>query len=224
MSTNYYSSYEQERKNAPKQCPHCGEPINQDLSSYGSKVRHHCGSQACRKAYSRANILERKHQARRDARQRILAYGNRWLDLDQRRSLMTMTQMVMDANFDTGHQIAEQIVQIIESQRCKHDRISVLIENAALAKRRADEAQAHNRDMEAQYKHRIAELESELVLLQLLQGSIDKIAAEQLDKQADPIPQEPEPEEEDEDRNAVLATLALAGIEPYTGGQDDSEE
>ena len=76
MSTNYYSTPEQDRKKlweqAPKRCLYCETPINTDIPVYGNeKPRHHCGSEKCRKAASRASIAERKRQARADARTRV---------------------------------------------------------------------------------------------------------------------------------------------------------
>ncbi|GHO88139.1 hypothetical protein [Dictyobacter formicarum] len=225
MSTNYsYSSYEQdrirqaeERKNAPPQCPHCGAAINQDLSAYGSKVRYHCGSQACRKAVSRANIAERKRQERHAARARILTYCEQQLDSESKRAVMEMTDLLMNYDQEHGHDLAQSIVQVIEAKRCKHDRIAVLIESASAAKRQAREAVFYNQELEALYTHRIKELESELSMYQLLQKAIDDIAAQQLGQQRE------EPEE-DEDQARVLATLAQAGLRPYIGQQEDEDD
>lgn len=228
-----YERYEQERqrqaeerKNAPTQCPHCGTEINQDLSAYGSRVRYHCGSQACRKAASRANIAERKRQERQAARALVLHYCEQQLDHEQKRAVMEMTDLLMNYDYSHGHDLAQAVVQVIEAKRCKHDRIAVLIESASAAKLQAREAVFYNQELEALYKHRIKELESELSMYQLLQKSIDDIAAQQLERQPEPQEQrQPDAEpEEDPDRARVLATLKVAGIQPYTGGQEEPED
>jgi hypothetical protein len=237
--SNYQSSYEQQRqrrreewKQAPKKCPHCNEPINQEFDEYSNKgPRYHCGRDRCRKAASRANIAERKRQDRKDARARIYAYCEQHLDRDQKRAVMDMTDLLMAFNQDEGHQIAEKVVQVIEALRCKHDRISILIDNASTARRRAEKAEKYNEQLEQLYKERIAELEAEIHLYQLLEGAVHNIATRQLAKQPDQEAQEPQPaaapeppEEDDPDRAHVLATLAQAGIRPVEEALADEQE
>lgn len=213
-TTSYYSSYEhqrqrkaEERKNAPKACPHCGTPINEHLSEW-DRVRYHCGADKCRKAASRHNIAERKRQERSQAHARILMYCEQQLDRDQKLAVMGMCDMLMEHSYEEGHEIAERVVQVIEAQRCKHDRIAELEQNAAIWKRRALKS-------EEQLQARIRELEEEMQLFNGLEATIHGIAQRQLEKQPDPPPPSgPEPEPEDEDRAQVLATLKKAGIRP----------
>src|SRR6266496_4047355 len=234
MSTSYYSSgeqerqyrtnpYEQERQRkaaeraaAPKKCPHCEAPINQNLSEW-DRVRYHCGSDRCRKAVSRANIAERKRQERSATRARILQYCEQQLDRDQKNAVMEMCDLVMAFDYHNGHNIALEVVKVIENKRCKHDRIAQLEQNAAIWKRKAQAS-------EQQLKARIKELEEELELFNGLETLIHGIAARQLERQPDPPESRPaaapEPEREDPDRARVLATLAHIGIQPYTGQED----
>ncbi len=126
-------------------------------------------------------------------------------------------------NYEEGHQIAEQIVQIIEAKRCKHDRIAELEQNAAIWKRKAQAS-------ERQLKERIEELEAELALFTNLEATIHGIATRQLQLQPDPEEQPITPtseannEQRDSDRVRTLAVLAEAGIQPYGGEEDDTEQ
>lgn len=222
MVSNYYSGYEQERKRrraeweqAPKECPHCHTPINQRFLEYGSdKPRHHCGADKCRQAVSRANIAKRKQQERDEARARVLAYCDDHLDRDQRHAVMSMCDMLMRYSHEEGHQVALQVIGVLEDLRCKHDRIQVLVDNAAAFKRRAEKAEEYTQELEQVKNMRIEELEAELHVFQLVENAIHNIAQRQLEKQPEPQKQQPAPEPEDEDRRAVLATLARAGIKP----------
>ncbi len=139
MSTYHYSGYEQERQRrkaeweaAPKACPHCDAPINQQFSAYGTdKPRKHCGSDKCRKAASRAGIAERKRREREKATSRIDEYAAQ-LPADQHKAVVEAKHVVMQADYDQGHTIMRQVIEVIEAQRCKHDRIAQLEENAAI--------------------------------------------------------------------------------------------
>ncbi|EFH79628.1 hypothetical protein [Ktedonobacter racemifer] len=224
-----YRSYEseaqrraKERETAPKTCPHCHEEINQNLGPW-DKPKYHCGKDKCRKAASRQNIAERKRQNRANARERMLKYCEQHLTMDQRRSVMDMCDLLMNYSYDEGHQIAEQVVKVIEEKRCKHDRIAQLEAYAKLANRQREAS-------ERQLKERIAELEEELRLYQSLENTIHGIAERQLEKQPDPqkpeerpAPQEQE-EESDPDRARVPSILAQANIKPYTGQEEEEEE
>jgi hypothetical protein len=217
---NIYGTYsqqenrrrEEERKRAPQQCPHCGTPINQNLGAW-DKPRQHCGADKCRQALSRANRAERKRREREDTRARIFAYCEQHLTRDQKQTAMNMCDLLMQFSYDEGHQIAEAVIEVIEAQRCKHDRIKQLEDNAVLWQRRAQAS-------ERQLKERIAELETELELFTTLQNTIHGIAAQQLRQQPDPQEPktlaEPEAEPEDADRAHTLAVLAQAGIKPIS--------
>ncbi len=226
MSTYSYGGYEQERQRraaeraaAPKQCPHCKTPINQNLSEW-DKVRYHCGSDRCRQAAYRKNRAERKRIEREETNRRIDDYAAK-LPQEQRAAIVEAKSRLMQFDYDQGHNIMWRVVQVVEAQRCRHDRIQQLEQNAALWQRRAEAS-------ERQLKERIAELEAELELFNGLQATIHGIAQRQLEKQPDPPAQTtpaPEAEPEDEDRARVLATLKQAGLKPYTGQEDqDGEE
>lgn len=226
---NYQETYQQERtrkveerKLAPKKCPYCGTSINGHLSEW-DRVRTSCGADKCRKAASRASIAERKRQARTDARQRILTYCQTQLDQAQRTAVMEMCDALMEYSQDEGHEIAEQVLHVIEAKRCKHDRIALLEQNAVAWQRRAQAA-------ERQLKERIQELEEELEMFNNLSNTIHGIATKQLERQPDPEPQEVQPittqkpEANDADRAQVLSVLAEAGIKPYTGGDEEDDD
>ncbi len=226
--TNYYSSYEQERTRkaeerrfAPKVCPSCGVPINEHLSEW-DRIRTNCGADKCRKAASRTGIAERKRQARTDARQRVLVYCEQHLDQEQRDAVMEMCDALMSYSYDEGHQIAEQVIQVLEAKRCKHDRIEALERNAAIWKHRALTS-------EEQLQARIAELEEEIQLFNGLEATIHGIATRQLQLQPDPEEQtmptsEANDEQHDPDRARTLAVLADAGIQPYEDDEEDDTE
>jgi hypothetical protein len=232
MSTYYsYSNYEQERKRkeeerarAPKKCPHCGDPINQNLSQW-DRIRYHCGKDKCRKAASRTNIADRKRQEKDDARARILQWCEAWLDPEQHHTIMEMT----DTLIKYGKQrLALRVVKVLDDKKCKHDRIQVLIDNADAAKRRAEKAEEYNRELTALYERRIEELEAELHVYQLLENAVHNIGTRQLEKQPDQEPNTtPLAPGMDEDRAQVLATLRQAGIKPIeealAAEQDDQE-
>jgi len=143
------------------------------------KIRTSCGADKCRKAASRASLAERKRQARTDARTRVLAYGEMQLDQEQQRVMMEMCDALMASSVEEGHEVVEQVVQIIEAKRCKHDRIEVLERNAAVWKRKAEAS-------ERQLQERITELEAELELFNSLEATIHGIATRQQQIQADP--------------------------------------
>jgi hypothetical protein len=151
-----------------------------------------------------------------------LVYCEQHLDRDQKHAVMSMCDMLMQFSYDEGHQIAEQVIQVLEALRCKHDRIDQLEGNAALWKRRALKS-------EEQLQARIAELEEEMQLFNSLEATIHSIAQRQLARQPDPPqrPSTPEPKAEqpnlDPDRARGLATLAHIGVKPYTGSQDDDD-
>jgi hypothetical protein len=247
MSTSYYtySSYEQERKRrraeweaAPKECPYCLKwqihtPINQHFSEYGnSKPRYHCGSDRCRAAAYRQRKAERLQAAREDADARINRYAAQ-LPQEQAAAVRAMRDVLMrckQPDYQHGHEQALAIIEVIERQRCKHDRIQTLIDNAALEKRRAVKAEEHWKELKAIYERRIEELEAEIKVYQTLERAIHHIADDQQLKQPDQErPTTPAAEPEDPDRARVLATLAHIGIRPTEQalaeqGEDDDPE
>jgi len=151
---------------ASKECLYCKQAMNMEMPTYGDdKPRQHCGSDKCRKAASRANIAERKRQARTDARQRVLSYCEAQLDQEQKGAVMEMCDALMEYSYDEGHQIAEHIVAVVEAKRCKYDRIAELERNAAVWQRRAQAS-------ERQLKERIQELEAELEMFNNLSNTI----------------------------------------------------
>ena len=91
---------------------------------------------------------------------------------------MEMCDLLMTHSYDEGHHVAEQIVSIIEMKRCKHDRISILEQNAAIWKRKGEQS-------ERQLNERITELEAELALFNNLEATIHGIATRQLHLQPD---------------------------------------
>jgi len=229
MSTNYSSIYEQERKrkaeerrNGPRECPTCGTPINEHLNEW-DRIRTNCGADKRRKAASRANLAERKRQARTDARQRVLIYCEQHLDQEQKRAVMEMCDVLMAVNYDEGHQIAEQVIHVIEAKRCKHDRIAVLEQNAAIWKRKAQAS-------EQQLKARIEELEAELALFGGLEATIHGIATRQLQQQPDPeelpsmLPSATTSEQRDSARTLVVPNETPRQLDDDSQDEEDDME
>jgi hypothetical protein len=218
-----YTEAERQRRisdwqHAAKACPHCSAPINQQKfgPSGNDEPRCHCGATACRSAAYRQRKADRLSAARQEADAHINRYIAQ-LPADQAAAVRAMRDVLMSyeqADYQQGHEQALAIIKVIEAQRCKHDRISVLLDNASTAKRRADEAERYNRELQAIYQHRIAELQSELSVYQLLEGAVHNIATRQLAQQPDPQERPAQQEPEDEDRRAVRATLASIGVKP----------
>jgi hypothetical protein len=100
-------------------------------------------------------------------------------------NMLEVTALLMQMDKEHGHIQAKKIVEAIESKRCKHDKVAVLEENAAAARRRADKTEEYNRQLEALYKQRIQELEEEVRMYQSLESAIHGIAQRQLEKQPD---------------------------------------
>jgi hypothetical protein len=198
MITSHYTKPD-ERENAPQECPYCHKPINRNLNRW-DKVRQHCGSDKCRKAASRVTVAERKRKERSETHARILAYCEQRLDAEQGQAVKKMTETLMQWSVEEGHHIAEKVVNVIEQQRCKHDRISVLLDNASAAKRRAEKAEEHNRELQVLYQRRIEELEAELHGYQILEGMIVRIAEHQQSIQPDPQPQQETENDQDTER------------------------
>lgn len=218
---SYYEQERQrkaaERERAPKECPHCGAAINQRLSEW-DRVRYHCGADKCRKATSRANIAERKRIEREEISKQIDDYAAQ-LPADQRAAILQAKGLLMQADYDQGHNLMLAVIEVLKAQRCKHDRIKQLEENAAIWKRRALAS-------EEQLNARIKELEEEIQLFNALEATIHGIAAYQLQQQPDPPAQTtpaPEAAQPDPDRARTLAVLAQAGIKPYGSKQEDED-
>jgi hypothetical protein len=151
-------------------------------------------------------------------------YCSEQLDQDQRRAVMEMVDLAMAYDTENGHNIALDVVKVIESKRCKHDRIAILLDNASAAKRRAEKAEAYNEELKAIYERRIEELQAELHVYQLLESAVHNIAKRQLEQQPDPQERPALEPEADPDQAHTLAVLAQAGISPYTGqevGEND---
>src|SRR5260370_23460655 len=145
---------------------------------------------------------------------------------------MEMCDLLMSYDYDHGHELEALVVKVMESKRCKHDRIAVLTDNASAAKRRADKAEEYNSELKVVYERRIEELQAELQVYQLLENAVHNIATRQLQQQPDPVGKPisstpvAEQEPEDEDRRHTLETLARIGVKPYTGqsqNEDDTE-
>ena len=225
--TKYSSSYDQERTRkaeerrlAPQQCPSCGTAMNEHLNEW-DKIRSHCGADKCRKAASRASLAQRKEQARTDARARILQYCETQLDQEQRNGVMAMCDALMSSGYEEGHEIAEQVIQIVEAKRCKHDRIEVLERNAAIWKQKAQAS-------ERQLNERITELEAELTLFNGLEATIHGIATRQQDLQPDPEAQlstsQANNAPRDHERERTLAVHAQAGSDSYANEDNEPED
>jgi hypothetical protein len=167
----------------PTQCPICGASINQNRSYSWQRVQTSCGSDRCRKAISRKNIAERKQAEREAAREGVRQYCTEQLTSEQGKVILAAVSTLMAADQEHGHEQAEQIIQVFEAVRCKHEKIGVLIENARAAKERADKAERFNQDLEKLYQQRIADLEGEVQVYQLLESAIHGIAQRQLEKQ-----------------------------------------
>ena len=82
-----------------------------------------------------------------------------------------------------GYELAGEIIDILDSVRCKHDKITLIEDHAAAARRRAEKAEEFNHQLEAVYKQRIAELGAEVQMYQGLENAIHGIAERQLEKQ-----------------------------------------
>lgn len=139
-----------------------------------------------------------------------------------RLNMPEIADALMSYSYDEGHQIAEQVIQVLEAKRCKHDRIEALERNAAIWKHRALTS-------EEQLQARIAELEEEIQLFNGLEATIHGIATRQLQLQPDPEEQtmptsEANDEQHDPDRARTLAVLADAGIQPYEDDEEDDTE
>src|SRR5436305_10722442 len=134
---------------------------------------------------SRIRIAERKRKEREEAINRIDTYAA-MLEDAQRQALLQAKTKLLQADGEHGHHTVLAVIDVIEAQRCKHDRIAVLIDNAKAASRRADKAELYNQELERLYKERITELEAELHMYQLLEKAVHNIATRQLAVQPDP--------------------------------------
>jgi len=167
-----------QRQDVVTQCPICHTLINQNLNSW-ERAKTSCGSDRCRQAISREN--KRKRQAEEEAatRQRVRQY----CDTLQSENGDAIVRIMAEH----GYELAGEIIDILDSVRCKHDKITQIEEYAAVAKRRAEKAEEFNHQLEAVYKQRIAELEAEREMYQSLENAIHGIAGRQLEKQPEEI-------------------------------------
>jgi hypothetical protein len=157
-------------------CPGCGAPINQNLNRW-ERARTSCGSDRCRKAISRENQRKREAQEKAETRQRVRQYCETLTPENRAAILRIMAEH--------GHELAAEIIDILDSVRCKHDKIALIEEHAAAAHRRADKAAEHNEQLEQLYKRRIQELEAEVQVYQSLENAIHGIASRQLERQSE---------------------------------------
>jgi len=226
MAAYGYSQQERQRRRqdwerAAKQCPHCNAPINQQYKEYeNDEARRHCGADKCRAAAYRAAKADRLYKAREEATASITCYAA-GLPAEQAAAFKTMRMVLMNElkpDLQNGHVQALAVLNVIESQRCKHDRIQALKDNADAEKRRAAKAEEYAQELEALYKRRIEELQEEIRAYQTLEHAIHHIATEQLRKQPDPPAQQatPEPEGEDPDRAHTLLVLRQLGMKPIS--------
>lgn len=155
-------------------CPVCDAPINQNLREW-ERPKTSCGSDRCRKAISRENQRKREAQEEAQTRQRVGQYCET-LQPENRDAILRIMA-------EHGHELAAEIIDILDSVRCKHDKIALLEEHAAVANRRADKATEHNEQLEQLYKRRIQELEAEAQLYQSLENALHGIASRQLERQ-----------------------------------------
>lgn len=160
------------------ECPICHTPINQNLRSW-DRPKTSCGSDRCRQAISREN--KRKRQAEEEAatRVRVRQYCGTLQPENGDAILRIMAEH--------GYELAGEIIDILDSVRCKHDKIAQIEEYAAAAKRRAQKAEEFNRQLETVYKQRIAELEAEVQTYQSLENAIHGIVGQQLEKQPEEV-------------------------------------
>jgi hypothetical protein len=117
------------------------------------------------------------------ARERVRQYCTDQLTPEQSSVILEVMSALMATDQEHGHEQAEQIIQVIEAVRCKHDKIGVLIENARAARERVDRAERYNEQLEVLYKQRIQELQGEVQVYQSLESAVYGIAQRQLEKQ-----------------------------------------
>ena len=170
----------------PTECPNpsCRAPINQNRRQW-DRVQTTCGRDACRKYLSRKNLAERKQAEREATRNHVRQYCAERLTPEQGASILAVMSTLMATDQEHGHEQVEQIIQVIEAVRCKHDKIGVLIENARAARERADRAERYNERLEALYKQCIQELQREVQVYQSLESAVYGIAQQQLEKQSE---------------------------------------
>ncbi len=167
-----------QRQDVLTECPICHTPINQNLRSW-DRPKTSCGSDRCRQAISREN--KRKRQAEEEAatRARVRQYCGTLQPENGDAILRIMAEH--------GYELAGEIIDILDSVRCKHDKIAQIEDYAAAAKRRAEKAEEFNRQLEEVYQQRIAELEAEVQMYQSLENAIHGIAQRQLEKQSEEV-------------------------------------
>jgi len=167
-----------QRQDVLTECPICHTPINQNLRSW-DRPKTSCGSDRCRQAISREN--KRKRQAEEEAatRARVRQYCDT-LQPENRDAILRIMA-------EHGYELAREIIDLLDSVRCKHDKIAQIEDYAAAAKRRAEKAEEFNRQLEEVYQQRIAELEAEVQMYQSLENAIHGIAQRQLEKQSEEV-------------------------------------
>src|SRR5436309_15584613 len=156
-----------QRQDVLTECPICHTPINQNLRSW-DRPKTSCGSDRCRQAISREN--KRKRQAEEEAatRARVRQYCGTLQPENGDAILRIMAEH--------GYKLAGEIIDILDSVRCKHDKIAQIEDYAAAAKRRAEKAEEFKRQLEEVYKQRIAVVEAEVQTYQSILTAIYVIA------------------------------------------------
>lgn len=167
-----------QRQDVLTECPICHTPVNQNLRSW-DRPKTSCGSDRCRQAISQENKRKRQAEEEAAASARVRQYCG---TLQPEKGDAILRIMV-----EHGYELAGEIIDILDSVRCKHDKITQIEEYAAAAKRRAEKAEEFNRQLEAVYKQRIAELEAEVQVYQSLESAIHGIAQLQLEKQSEEV-------------------------------------
>lgn len=167
----------------PRECPNpnCRLPINENRHSW-QRLQTTCGSDACRQYLYRAKRAERLDIEREETRTSIRHYCETHLTSERAEPILEITALLMQDK-DRGHLLARQIIEAIESKRCKHDKIAILEANAHAAKLRAEKAEAYNQQLSALYEQRIRELEEIIAVSQSVENLIHHISQEQVKQQ-----------------------------------------
>ncbi len=166
------------------ECPNpaCRTAINQHRSSSWDRIQTTCGRDACRQFLYRKNKAERLNTEREEVRTYIRRFCTEQLPLGLGTTILEVTALLMQDK-EHGHIQAKKVIEAIEFKQCKHDKIATLEENAKAAKRRAERAEAYNRQLEELYRQRIRDLEETVNISQNVENLIHGIAQRQLERQ-----------------------------------------
>jgi hypothetical protein len=173
---------------APQNCPYCGTPINRN--SWNTTTQKHCGAPACRQKEYRHNLRNKVETARAATQARVSTYQAR-LKPEQWTVLQQTCNVLMA---DDAHKQVEDLLNLLDDQRCKHQKISTLTSYAELLLRRAQRAEEQAKKQAALDRQRIEELEQEILLYQHIERHIHGLGEQQLAIQPDQEPgHSPEP-------------------------------